>query len=209
MSLKDAYNEWASQYDENRNKTRDLDAIATRKTLDPYAFSTVIELGCGTGKNTGYFLSKADRVIGIDFSEKMLDKARVKYSEDNMEFQKSDITKDWGVKKESADLISCNLVLEHIKNIDIIFSQAYRTLKIGGHLYISELHPFKQYLGSKARFNLDGVTSELTTYTHHTSEYLITAKKHGFNLVQFDEWFDESDKKDIPRLIGILLKRII
>jgi len=207
MSIKNAYNEWSDQYDHDQKKTRDLDASATIDTLSRYNFLTVVELGCGTGKNTGFLLTKADKVIGIDFSENMLEKARDKHSGKPVEFRKGDVTKPWNLCKESADLITFNLVLEHIENLDSVFSQAYETLKPAGLFFISELHPFKQYLGSKARYEIDGVTKELETYTHHTSEYLNTAKKHGFNLVHFNEWFNESDKREIPRLIGILLRK--
>jgi ubiquinone/menaquinone biosynthesis C-methylase UbiE len=207
MTIEDAYNEWSKQYDHTQNKTRDLDAIATRKTLSAYSFSTVIELGCGTGKNTRFFLEKADWVIGIDFSENMLEKAREKYSGEKVEFRKGDLTKNWNLKNQCADLITCHLLLEHIKDLDVVYSQAYETLKPGGLFFVSELHPFKQYLGSKARYDINGVTKELETYTHHTSEYLTTAARRGFNLVEFNEWFDGSNEENIPRLIGILLRK--
>ena len=207
MSIQEAYNEWAGQYDENRNKTRDLDAIATRKILNTFTFSTVVELGCGTGKNTGYLLSKADRVIGIDFSKKMLEKAQAKFSEDHVEFLLSDISKDWNLPAACADLVTCNLVLEHIEDLNDIFPRAYDTLRQGGHFFISELHPFKQYLGSKARFDVDGEIKEMETYIHHISEYVNCALASGFTLVELNEWFDESGKKEIPRLIGILLRK--
>jgi len=52
MNTEKAYNIWAEEYDSNSNKTRDLDYQSTIDTLDKYKFSKVIELGCGTGKNT-------------------------------------------------------------------------------------------------------------------------------------------------------------
>jgi len=48
--IKDNYNSWAHQYDDNINPTRDLDKIATIKFLSKIYFSNVLELGCGTGK---------------------------------------------------------------------------------------------------------------------------------------------------------------
>ena len=57
------------------------------------------------------------------------------------------------------------------------------------------------------RYVADGVTKELETYTHHTSEYLTTAASHGFSLVEFNEWFDDSAHNSLPRLIGILLRK--
>lgn len=62
MSISKAYNSWASQYDTNLNKTRDLDKKATIETLSNYHFNNVLELGCGTGKNTEWLLTKATHI---------------------------------------------------------------------------------------------------------------------------------------------------
>ena len=205
MNIEQAYNIWADQYDSNSNKTRDLDTKSTIETLHKFDFSTVIELGCGTGKNTAYLLKKADKIIGLDFSQEMLNKARMKIKDERVEFQKTDLTTEWKVENDYADLITCSLVLEHIKDLDFVFHQANKKLKNGGVFFISELHPFKQYSGSKAKFETKNGTQELETYVHHISEYLSAATKNGFILVELKEWFDEENSIGIPRLIGIVL----
>ena len=63
MSIEKAYNLWAEQYDSNQNKTRDLDGISTINILSKYKFETVLELGCGTGKNTLWLLEKAKKLL--------------------------------------------------------------------------------------------------------------------------------------------------
>ena len=68
MSIEKAYDSWALQYDTNENKTRDLDKKSTINILSKYEFKNVLELGCGTGKNTDWLLKKAERIIGLDFS---------------------------------------------------------------------------------------------------------------------------------------------
>ena len=50
--IKDGYNTWAFQYDNNINPTRDLDKTVTKEFLSNIDFFKVLELGCGTGKNT-------------------------------------------------------------------------------------------------------------------------------------------------------------
>jgi len=97
--------------------------------------------------------------------------------------------------------------LEHIKNLDFIFNQAFKKLKPNGIFFISELHPFKQYSGSKARFESENGTVELEAYTHHISEYLNSAKKYNFKLIEINEWFDQSSKNEIPRLISFIFKK--
>jgi predicted TPR repeat methyltransferase len=209
MNIEKAYNIWADKYDTNLNKTRDLDTTSTIETLNKFEFSKVIELGCGTGKNTAYLLQKADKVIGLDFSQEMLRKAKMKIKDERAEFQKADLTVDWNIENDYADLITSSLVLEHIKNLDFVFNQANLKLKNGGLFFISELHPFKQYLGSRAKFETEYGTQELETYVHHISEYLNLASVNGFELVELEEWFDEENKEGIPRLIGIVLRKSI
>jgi predicted TPR repeat methyltransferase len=207
MNIEKAYNIWAEQYDTNSNKTRDLDTKSTIETLNKFDFSKVIELGCGTGKNTKYLLKKADKIIGLDFSQEMLNKAKSKIRDQRAEFKKVDLMAEWNIENDYADLITCSLVLEHIKDLDFIFNQANKKLKNDGIYFISELHPFKQYSGSKAKFETDNGTQELETYVHHISEYLNLATENGFELVELKEWFDEENKFGIPRLIGIVLRK--
>ncbi len=66
--------------------------------MSKFQFDTVLELGCGTGKNTEWLVTKAKKVIGIDFSEKMLGKAREKISADKVTFIQGDLTRKWEVE---------------------------------------------------------------------------------------------------------------
>lgn len=207
MNIKQAYNQWAEQYDSNENKTRDLDKKASAAVLSNQPFSKVLEIGCGTGKNTAFLLSKADRVLAVDFSDEMLAKARAKITDKRIRFVRADITESWPLPDNSVDLVCCNLVLEHIENLKFIFHQAYQKLMPGGLFFISELHPFKHYLGSKARFESSKGLYELETYIHHLSDYLSAAKSSNFILLQLDEWFDDSEETEPPRLITILFQK--
>ena len=208
MSIENAYNIWAHQYDKNVNRTRDLDKKCTIETLNNLVFKNVLELGCGTGKNTEWLLNKAERIIGLDFSQEMLNKAEEKITDKRVTFKKSDLTKDWKIENNFVDLITSSLTLEHIKNLDHIFSQANQKLNKNGLFFISELHPFKQYSGSKAQYETENGTKELEVYVHHISEYIDDAKNNGFQLIELKEWFDENSKNGIPRLMSFVFKKI-
>lgn len=207
MSIKKAYNSWADQYDTNENKTRDLDQKATINTLTKHEFSTVLELGCGTGKNTVFLLEKANAIIGMDFSQEMLNKAKERVNDNRVKFLKADLTENWNIEDDYADLVTCSLTLEHIKGLDSIFEQVYKKLKSNGIFFISELHPFKQYSGSKAKFESENKINELETYIHHVSEYLLCAKKSGFEMIELKEWFDNMSENEIPRLISFVFRK--
>jgi ubiquinone/menaquinone biosynthesis C-methylase UbiE len=207
MSIEKAYNSWANQYDTNINKTCDLDKKATIETLSKYNFENVLELGCGTGKNTEWLLNKANTIIGLDFSEEMLKKAKSKINTNKVTFKQADLNKKWNVKNNTFNLITSSLTLEHIKNLDFIFEQALQKLEKNGLFFICELHPFKQYSGSKARFETENGTEELEVYIHHISEYLNCAKKNNFKLIELNEWFDNDQKNEIPRLASFVFKK--
>ena len=207
MSIENAYNIWAHQYDTNVNLTRDLDKKCTIETLNNLVFKNVLELGCGTGKNTEWLLNKAERIIGLDFSQEMLNKAEEKISDKRVTFKKADLTKDWKIENNFVDLITSSLTLEHVKSLDHIFSQANQKLNKNGLFFISELHPFKQYLGSKAQYETESGTKELEVYIHHISEYIDNAESNGLKFVEMKEWFDQNYQNRLPRLISFLFKK--
>lgn len=207
MSVEKAYNSWAEQYDTNDNKTRDLDALATKETLSQYRFKNVLELGCGTGKNTLWLLDKAELIIGLDFSQEMLIIAREKIKDGKVEFRQADINQEWQVENQFADLITSSLTLEHIEDLNHIFSQANKKLVANGIFFISELHPYKQYLGSKAKYETERGTEELKVFTHHITDYVDNAVNNDFELLEINEWFDDKSERETPRLISFVFKK--
>ena len=207
MNVQNAYNEWAEQYDTNQNKTRDLEALVLRETLGSLVFSSCLEIGCGTGKNTVWLQTKATQVVAVDFSEEMLSKAKEKISQPNVQFLQADINEPWHFVQQPFDVVSFSLVLEHIEDLTAIFKKVAEALSPNGHVYIAELHPFKQYSGSKARFETAAGTQVVTCFNHHVSDFVIAAKKAGLELVGIDEYFDDQDRNQIPRILQLLFRK--
>jgi predicted TPR repeat methyltransferase len=206
LSTRELYNQWSSTYDEVENKTRDLEKIAGQQVLASIEADGIIELGCGTGKNTEWLSEKANHVTAVDLSEEMLAKAKEKIRRSNVVFQQADILSNWDFTDRKADLITCSLILEHIDNLVPLFQNVKAHLKEDAHFYVCELHPFKQYSGSKARFESPQGTQVLDCYIHHISDYLEAASSAGLSLVGLKEWFDE-DKTGIPRLVSFLFRK--
>src|SRR5690606_16882248 len=123
MNTKKAYNTWAEQYDTNVNKTRDLEFLALRETLQNMSFTNCSQIGCGTGKNTEWLITKANGITAVDFSEDMLARAKQKINSDKVRFVQADITSPWTFTNEKYDLVTFSLVLEHIEHLDQIFSE--------------------------------------------------------------------------------------
>jgi len=207
MDPKQAYNSWASQYDTIENKTRDLEAKALRNILGTISFTSCLEIGCGTGKNTEWLLKKTEHITAVDLSEEMLFKAKEKIQSTHVEFKQVDINSEWNFTEKTFELVTFSLVLEHIENLDQIFKETYKKLNDDGYVYIGELHPFKQYTGSKARFETGEGLQIVQCYNHHISDFIQSAKKYGFKLMELDEYFDDDDKTSLPRILTLLLQK--
>ncbi|KAA3614032.1 MAG: class I SAM-dependent methyltransferase [Calditrichaeota bacterium] len=207
MKIDEAYDYWARFYDSNKNKTRDLEKEVGQELLAPFSFSSVLELGCGTGKNTTWLLEKCEKLVGVDFSPEMLQAAREKIKSAKVEFYQADLTKPWQFLNEKFDLVTCSLVLEHIENLSDIFSQVQSALQPMGKFYICELHPFKQYTGTKARFKKENSTFELETFNHHISDFMAAAHSNNLKFYGMHEWFDSEDKAELPRLISFIFEK--
>lgn len=208
MNVKSAYNTWAEQYDTSENKTRDLEGIALRKVLSSIHFNSCLEIGCGTGKNTAWLVTKAGKILAVDLSDEMLTKAKTKIQSDKVEFIQADINQEWNfLNNKQFDLATFSLVLEHIEDLDSIFKKLNKAVNTHGHVYIGELHPFKQYNGTKARFETESGLQIVTCFNHNISDFTNAAKNHGLELVLLEEFFDNNNKTTIPRILTLLLKK--
>ncbi|MGN6399511.1 MAG: arsenite methyltransferase [Flavisolibacter sp.] len=105
---------------------------------------TVIDLGSGAGNDC--FIARNEtgpdgRVIGIDFTPAMIDKAKAnaqKLGFANVEFRQGDI-ENMPVTANMADVIVSNCVLNLVPGKDKVFKQIFRVLKTGGHFSISDI----------------------------------------------------------------------
>jgi ubiquinone/menaquinone biosynthesis C-methylase UbiE len=208
MEVRRAYDVWAQQYDENKNRTRDLEAISLRATLHNMTFNHCLEIGCGTGKNTEWLQSICKQMLAVDLSGEMLAKAKAKIQAGNVQFRQADITKDWDfASRAQFDLVTFSLVLEHIEHLDLIFEKLKEVVAVDGYVYIGELHPFKQYGGTKARFETESGVQVVTCFNHHVSDFTMAAKANGFRLMEINEYFDENDRTSVPRILTLLLRK--
>src|SRR5262249_2089566 len=207
MKIQDAYTRWSTTYDSDRNLTRDLDQLATERSFADCTYRNVLELGCGTGKNTALLARISRNILAVDFSPVMVRQAKAKIDAGNVLFVVVDLTKPWPCKAESCELIVCNLVLEHVEDLVPIFAQASRVLTGGGLFFVSELHPFRQYQGKQAIFQSEEGTVAIGAFVHHLSDFINAAEQNSLSFGTMKEWWHEEYQNSIPRLVSFMFKK--
>jgi arsenite methyltransferase len=110
---------------------------------------TVLDLGSGAGMDA--FLAadrvgKNGKVIGVDFTEEMIKKARKNAKVNgftNVEFRHGDI-EDLPISAGSIDIVMSNCVINLVPDKSKAFKEAYRVLKAGGKMYLSDMVLLKE-----------------------------------------------------------------
>lgn len=108
------------------------------------AGNTVVDLGSGAGNDcfvARHETGETGKVIGIDFTEAMIEKARNnadKLGFNNVEFRLGDI-ENIPVAENFADVVVSNCVMNLVPNKPKAFSEVFRILKFGGHFSISDI----------------------------------------------------------------------
>jgi len=210
-SIACAYDRWSQVYDVETNATRDLDALVLRTRASEFAEQEVLELGCGTGKNTEWLALYARQILALDFSEGMLERARSRLSDvTRVNFLLHDARQPWPVEEASRDRILSNLVLEHVENLHPIFEQAMRALRPGGAFLLSELHPFRQLHAAGASFVRpeDARVESVRGFLHDVSEYVNAGFAAGLALRTLEEWRDAGEPRtSVPRILWMIWQK--
>jgi len=179
----------------------------------------VVDLGSGAGMDA--FLAAeqvgpAGRVIGVDMTDAMLEKAREnarKVGRTNVEFRKGAI-EDLPVENESVDAIISNCVINLSPEKAKVYHEAYRVLRPGGRMMVSDLvlerplpaevlQSVDAYLGCVGGASLRGV-------------YLRTIEEAGFREVRIvrESRFADAIALDDPQVreamdrFGITLEQV-
>lgn len=148
---------------------------------------TVVDLGSGAGNDAFIARSIAGergKVIGIDMTERMIDKARTnadKLGYNNVEFRFGDI-EQMPLSENVADVVVSNCVLNLVPDKSKAFSETFRILKPGGHFSVSDIvleGDLPDSLRKSAEMYAGCVAGAI-----QKSDYLDIIKSTGFENIQ-------------------------
>jgi SAM-dependent methyltransferase len=176
---------------------------------------TVVDLGSGAGIDVFLSANKvggSGKVIGIDMTDEMLEKARKNAKENgytNVEFRKGDIEKRVPVDDNSIDLVISNCVINLTTDKVSTFKEIYRILKQGqGRMVISDLVTDKEVQtdsidSEKWCSCIDGALTK--------ENYIESIKKAGFTNIEVldDKRYIEGDQVNNGRNISSLVIKAV
>lgn len=194
---KTAFNQQAATYDEDTygEHARKL-YPALLKKLSSLQYSTVLDLGCGTGEvmQTIILAAPDTKIYGIDISENMVRKAKEKLK-NNASINVGD-SEHLPYEDEMFDVVYCNDSFHHYPNPKTVMAEVSRVLKPRGTFIIGDCwQPFlsRTIMNIFMRFSNEGdvkiysereICSMLDEYFHDTvwqkvnhASFLVSAVK--------------------------------
>lgn len=163
----------------------------------------VLDLGSGAGFDAFLAAKKvgeSGKVIGIDITEAMVEKAKAnasKYHYKNVEFRLGDI-ENLPLENETIDVVISNCVINLAENKENVFSEAYRVLKKGGRMYVSDIVLLEEL--SDAQRNDEGLISGCVGEALLKEEYIKKIRNAGFevNIIGEDRKISKRQYAGIP-----------
>jgi SAM-dependent methyltransferase len=168
----------------------------------------VVDLGCGFGWFSRWARENgAARVLGIDVSEKMLERARATTNDAAITYARADL-EQLALPVSSFDFAYSSLAFHYIEDMRRLMSQVHRSLVAGGRLVFSVEHPvfmapsdpkFATDSAGRTTWPLDGYLDEGPRSTdwlakgvikHHRTlaTWINTLVETGFAILHVEEW---------------------
>jgi len=158
----------------------------------------VLDLGSGAGVDVFLAAGKVGSkgmVIGVDATDAMLEKANKLAKQmgfDNVDFRKGQIER-LPIESDTVDVIISNCVINLVTDKDKVFREAYRVLRPGGKLAISDRVLLRD-LPEEAKEDLD-LWSVCVSGALMEDEYLSKIRAAGFRRVKVTDRRTYSEKE--------------
>lgn len=182
LSLEDAYDQWAEEYDDADPSTL-LDEPFLLSQLKMFAGCRLLDLGCGTGRYLRLLAQPGISMVGLDLSQGMLARARRTFIP---EAPVGWVQASFGslpFVSGTFDRVVSGLVLDHVDDLHLYFHQVAAILRSGGRLVLSTVHPAMQRLtGINVRFAAQGRYYQMQGTVHEVDSIEEAAQQAGLTI---------------------------
>jgi cytosine/adenosine deaminase-related metal-dependent hydrolase/SAM-dependent methyltransferase len=195
LSPSEGYRLWADSYDRDANPMLSLEQRILGTLLSPVADRDVVDLGCGTGRWLNALKGAGTRsLLGIDPSPEMLRLARKKLG-NAARLLCADYSAA-AVAGASADLILCNFVLSYIAEPEPFLEFARNTLRPGGSLFLTDVHPeTAAALNWRRGVRVENEFREIRTFHRSIADVIALCRDVGLNVrLQLHPKFDNQEQ---------------
>ena len=181
-SVVSGYTEWAPTYNGGANPILIAEQAAVHAIVEPYPVGAALDAACGTGRHAAYLASLGYDVVGIDATPAMLEIARTTVASARFEVGRLESIP---LDSASVDLAVCALALTHLPDPAPAIEELARVVRPGGHVVVSDVHPFSVMLGAHGRYRLsEGGRGFVRNYVHLASDYLSSFAAAGLRVVR-------------------------
>jgi SAM-dependent methyltransferase len=183
------YDLWSDFYDREDNPLVALESELVFQHLGSVSGLSVVDLGCGTGRQTLKMAELGADVTGVDFSDGMLAQARRKSAGRHVQFIRHDLETPLPFEEATFDRVVSCLVLDHIRNLGHFFSEVKRICKPDGSTVLSVMHPAMLLRGVEAHFHDPETGQDIrpTSAGNQVSDYVVAANRAGLVFEHMSE----------------------
>ncbi|MBF0545894.1 MAG: class I SAM-dependent methyltransferase [Candidatus Riflebacteria bacterium] len=195
VPTKDGYDLWSQIYDSEDNPLISLESENLPPLLESVSGLNILDVGCGTGRQSFRLSELGATVCGIDFSDGMLEKARRKPNAEKVKFVFHDFNQGLPFTSDLFDVVISCLVFDHVKDPLPLMKEMRRVCKPSGEIIISVMHPAMMLLGVQARFTHPGSGMQIRpeSASNKISDYVMASQKSGLKIEFIGEY--EVDEK--------------
>jgi SAM-dependent methyltransferase len=194
VPVREGYRDWTPSYENTVEDAMDY-ALLERVTCVPWGgLKRVADIGCGTGRTGAWLASKgASGLVGVDLTPEMLERAKARELYD--ELSVADV-RETGLPAGAFELVTCNLVDEHLAELGPLYTEVRRLLAPGGFFVLVGFHPFFiMTSGMPTHFeHPERGSVAVETNIHLLSDHVSAGRAVGLELVEMherlvdDEW---------------------
>jgi len=189
LPTREGYDRWSEIYDAEDNPLIALETDQVADLLGNVSGLRILDVGCGTGRQTLKMAASGAEVTGMDFSEGMLAQALAKAHAKNVLFIRHDMTTRFPFEAAEFDVVTCCLVLDHIETPELLFREMRRVCREDGFILLSVMHPAMLLKGVEAQFPEPGTGRKIrpASASNQISDYVMAAMRAGLRFDRMSE----------------------